>query len=139
MTREEAIKILKSKMDGHTDTSYEWVEAVRMATNALENEILTTYDEMAFPKNWHTFLDYYSFKDKDEVYTNGSYLIQKLRAEQALEHYADGLIDNVLEIIDGLNDTKALADKTSRGHHIHKTLANEIRLAVLALKEGELE
>lgn len=38
MTREEAIKILKSKMDGHTDTSYEWAETVRMATKALEQE-----------------------------------------------------------------------------------------------------
>lgn len=36
MTREEAIKMLKSKMDGHTDTSYEWVETVRMAIKALE-------------------------------------------------------------------------------------------------------
>ena len=36
MTNEEAIKILKSKMDGHTDTSYEWVETVRMAIKALE-------------------------------------------------------------------------------------------------------
>ena len=38
MTREEAIKILKSKMDGHTDTSYEWAETVRMAVKALEQE-----------------------------------------------------------------------------------------------------
>ena len=38
MTREEAIKILKSKMDGHTDTSYEWAETVRMAIKALEQE-----------------------------------------------------------------------------------------------------
>lgn len=38
MTREEAIKILKSKMDGNTDTSYEWAETVRMAINALEQE-----------------------------------------------------------------------------------------------------
>ena len=37
MTREEAIKMLKSKMDGHTDTSYEWAETVRMAIKALEN------------------------------------------------------------------------------------------------------
>jgi len=37
MTREEAIKILKSKMDGHTDTSYEWAETVRMAIKALEH------------------------------------------------------------------------------------------------------
>lgn len=38
MTREQAIKILKSKMDGHTDTSYEWAETIRMAIKALEQE-----------------------------------------------------------------------------------------------------
>lgn len=38
MTREEAIRILKSKMDGHTDTSYEWAETVRMAIKALKQE-----------------------------------------------------------------------------------------------------
>lgn len=36
MTNKEAIKMLKSKMDGHTDMSYEWVETVRLAINALE-------------------------------------------------------------------------------------------------------
>lgn len=36
MTPEEAIEMLKSKMDGHTDTSYEWTETIRMAINALE-------------------------------------------------------------------------------------------------------
>ena len=38
MKKEEAINMLKSKMDGHTDTSYEWVETVRMAIKALEQE-----------------------------------------------------------------------------------------------------
>ena len=38
MTAEDAIKMLKSKMDGHTDTSYEWAETVRMAIKALEQE-----------------------------------------------------------------------------------------------------
>lgn len=38
MTNEEAIKMLKSKMDGHTDTSYEWAETVRMAIKALESQ-----------------------------------------------------------------------------------------------------
>lgn len=38
MTREEeeAIKNLKSKMDGSVDTSYEWAETVRMAIEALK-------------------------------------------------------------------------------------------------------
>ena len=35
MTREEAIRILKSKMNGSVDTSYEWAEAVRMSIAAL--------------------------------------------------------------------------------------------------------
>lgn len=39
MTNEEAIKILKSKMDGSVDTSYEWAETVRMAIDALEKQI----------------------------------------------------------------------------------------------------
>lgn len=36
MTIEEAIKILKSKLDGSVDTSWEWTEAVRMAIEALK-------------------------------------------------------------------------------------------------------
>lgn len=38
MTNAEAIKMLKSKMDGHIDTSYEWAETVRMAIKALEQQ-----------------------------------------------------------------------------------------------------
>lgn len=37
LTKEEAIKMLKSKMDGNTDTSYEWAETVRMAIKALDS------------------------------------------------------------------------------------------------------
>ena len=36
MTNKEAIEMLKSKMDGQTDTSWEWTETVRLAVNALE-------------------------------------------------------------------------------------------------------
>ena len=38
MTKEEARKMLISKMDGNTDTSYEWAETVRMAIKALEQQ-----------------------------------------------------------------------------------------------------
>ena len=38
MTTQEAIKILKSKLDGHTDTSWEWCETVRMAIRSLESD-----------------------------------------------------------------------------------------------------
>ena len=38
MTRKDAIVMLKSKMDGSVDTSYEWAEALRMAIEALKTE-----------------------------------------------------------------------------------------------------
>lgn len=38
MTRKKAIEMLKSKMDGSVDTSYEWAETVRMAIEALQAE-----------------------------------------------------------------------------------------------------
>ena len=47
MTNEEAIEILKSKMDGSVDTSYEFGEAVRMAIRALKEQ--QAYSEMKKP------------------------------------------------------------------------------------------
>ncbi len=44
-------------------------------------------DCMEFPKRIEEFLDDYSFKDKEEVYTNGSILIPLFRVKQGLEHY----------------------------------------------------
>ena len=35
---EKAIEMLKSKMDGNTDTSYEWCETVRTAIQALQEK-----------------------------------------------------------------------------------------------------
>lgn len=34
--KQDAIKMLKSKMDGSVDTSYEWCETIRMAIEALK-------------------------------------------------------------------------------------------------------
>ena len=44
-------------------------------------------DQMWFPDDIKEFLDSYSFKDKEEVYTNGSDLIPLFRVYQALEYY----------------------------------------------------
>lgn len=44
ITREEAITMLKSKMDGSVDTSYEWAETVRMAIEALKTDIVYCYE-----------------------------------------------------------------------------------------------
>lgn len=57
MTTEEAIKMLKSKMDGHTDTSYEWAETVRMAIKALEQQ--TTRSTARWSRQTDTYHDYY--------------------------------------------------------------------------------
>ena len=44
-------------------------------------------DQMQFPKKVEDFIEEYSFKDEDEVYTNGSQLIPVFRIEQMLEYY----------------------------------------------------
>jgi hypothetical protein len=42
---------------------------------------------MDFPSSIYEFLIDYSFKDSDEVYTNGILLIPTFRVKQAIEHY----------------------------------------------------
>ncbi len=51
---------------------------------------------MEFPKTIKEFLYNYSFKDEEEIYTNGSELIQIFRVIQALEHYAPELLKEAL-------------------------------------------
>lgn len=46
-------------------------------------------------------------------------------------------MDKVLETIDELNDTKALAKATPPGSYLHKTYARRLKGAVKALKGGE--
>lgn len=43
-------------------------------------------EQMDFPNTFDEFANEYGFKDKDEVYTNGSELIQVFRVKQWLEH-----------------------------------------------------
>lgn len=44
-------------------------------------------DCMHFPDTIQEFIKDYSFKDTEEVYTNGSELIPVFRVMQAIEHY----------------------------------------------------
>jgi len=44
-------------------------------------------DMMAMPDKWEDFLHDCEFKDKQEVYTNGSMLIQSFRVVQMMEAY----------------------------------------------------
>ena len=43
-------------------------------------------DSMAFPNTWEEFEKNYGFNDVEEIYTNGSRLIQSFRVKQWLEH-----------------------------------------------------
>ena len=44
-------------------------------------------DRMEFPRTMKEFIDSYSFKDREEIYTNGAELIPVFRVEQAFEYY----------------------------------------------------
>lgn len=44
-------------------------------------------EKMNFPNSIEEFLLYYSFMDKEEVYSNGISLIPTFRVKQAIEHY----------------------------------------------------
>ena len=76
MTKEEAIRMLKSKMDGHTDTSYEWAETVRMAIQALEQKQKTIQEKQAESEKYQ--------KAFDDGYDNG-YAQAKFDYEQELK------------------------------------------------------
>lgn len=43
-------------------------------------------DVMEFPATWEEYEELYGFTDRQEIYTNGSRLIQSFRVEQWLEH-----------------------------------------------------
>ena len=49
-------------------------------------------ESINFPNSILDFLNDFSFKDEEEIYTNGSELIQVFRVIQALEHYAPELL-----------------------------------------------
>ena len=75
MTSEKAINMLKSKMDGHTDTSYEWAETVRMAIKALEQTGWIPVSEE--PKEQGSYITTIKYGDKYAVgqrYYHGKYV-----------------------------------------------------------------
>ena len=50
MTNQEAIQMLKSKLDGTVDTSYKWCECVRLAISALETTDTQNSQELIYKK-----------------------------------------------------------------------------------------
>lgn len=57
-------------------------------------------DMMDFPPTFKEFIDKYSFKDKEEIYTNGDELIPSYRVMQAWDHYTR----NIKRIYESLNN-----------------------------------
>ena len=65
-------------------------------------------DKMEFPKTMREFIDNHSFKDSEEIYTNGAELVPVFRVEQALEHYEkeirnkaiDDFADKIISLCD---------------------------------------
>lgn len=62
-------------------------------------------DKIKFPKTMKEFIDSYSFKDEEQIYTNGAELIPVFRVEQALEHYEKAIrnkaINDFAELLKG--------------------------------------
>lgn len=74
---------------------------------------------MTFPNDWREFLKDYSFKDTDEVYTNGAELISVFRVEQLIEHLLlkQESVKPYLDF-DGLDVWRCGACGTSLFHHV---------------------
>lgn len=63
------------------------VYAPELATAVHGEKGNTMTDHMVFPHDWAVFLEDYSFRDNEEVYTNGARLIPTFRVEQMMGHY----------------------------------------------------
>lgn len=60
------------------------------------------HEVMTFPKNPFDYLKQYSFKDTEEIYTNGSMLIPTHRVETLLVHYKQELLDDIVKELEDL-------------------------------------
>ena len=96
MTREQAINYLFSC--GFTNEQVG--EVVRALTYEPTTKNNLAGDIMDFPKTFDEFANFYGFKDKDEVYTNGSELIPVFRVKQWLEQISTTKNDLGVDCID---------------------------------------
>jgi hypothetical protein len=91
---------------------------------AIKNDLVDEQhkgDIMEFPKTFDEFANLYGFKDKDEVYTNGSELIPVFRVKQWLEHISTTKNNLGVEEITALAEwtaklTKASEDAYNKGY-----------------------
>lgn len=67
-------------------------------------------DMMDFPPTFEEFINKYSFKDEEEIYTNGSELIPSFRVMQAWDHYTlqikriNQTLNNIYSCIEIINN-----------------------------------
>lgn len=57
-------------------------------------------NQIYFDEKWEDFLEYYSFIDNKEYYTNKSELVQVFRVKQMVEHYFKNKGDKNMELKD---------------------------------------
>ena len=95
MTNQEAIKILKSKMDGTVDTSYEWAETVRLAINALSNQVICP----SYNVDCTDCPAYKPCKVIEDIKAEIENIYPEHQSTGELTGYADA-IDDILKIID---------------------------------------
>ena len=80
-------------------------------------------EKMEFPNTFEEFLNEYSFKDSDEVYTNGSDLIQTFRVMQGYEHFRkQGKADGAREFAEWLCGKYSRIGQDSIGFEIFKNI-----------------
>ena len=64
-------------------------------------------DCMSYPETIEEFIKEYSFKDTEEIYTNGAELIPVFRVMQAIEHYIQAAEEHE-QLSEWLEELKAL-------------------------------
>lgn len=82
-----------------------------------------TDEKMEYPASIYEFLLDYSFKDEDEIYTNGSLLIPTNRVKQAIEHYFENKALEVELLTD--KEQRIFLKAMSREREICKQLDDE--------------
>lgn len=70
--KQDAIKMLKSKMDGSVDTSYEWCETIRMAIQALQDDWIPVSERL--PEEAEIVLGTFYYGDDEEYAVHETYL-----------------------------------------------------------------
>lgn len=95
-------------------------------------------DTMEFPNTMKEFIDIFSFKDSEEIYTNGAELIPVFRVEQGLEHYAKEIrakaIDEFVKEIEAEYDNDGCPNVTD--YLDYKISIRDLHKIAEQLKEG---